>query len=186
MNGHHLILGELTDVISGEVLPDTHDERYRQKIARFLIEEKGYSKDDITPRFDLIVEAGKYRAVIKVDFLVTLETKIRMIIKYGPGSMVTRHRSALAISRLVAPYQVPVVVVTNGKNADILDGISGKVTSSGLEKIPSKRDLYHATANHAFAKITQLRAEQESRIVYTFEVDGSCPCDDTICKISDE
>ena len=64
-----------------------------------------------------------------------------MIVKYGPGSLVTRQRSSLAASRLVAPYQVPVVVVTNGKNADILNGFNGNVTASGLEKIPSKPDL---------------------------------------------
>ena len=32
MDGHHLILGELTDLITGETLTDTHDERYRQKL----------------------------------------------------------------------------------------------------------------------------------------------------------
>ena len=39
MNGHHLILGELTDYITGETLKDTHDERYRQQIARRLIDK---------------------------------------------------------------------------------------------------------------------------------------------------
>jgi len=38
MTGHHLILGELDDLITGERVKDTHDERYRQKIARLLID----------------------------------------------------------------------------------------------------------------------------------------------------
>jgi len=50
VNGRHLILGELTDVITGRTLPDTHDERYRQKIARLLLEEKGYSRSAPPPR----------------------------------------------------------------------------------------------------------------------------------------
>ena len=37
MGGHHLILGKLTDFISGEILDDTLDERHRQKIARLLV-----------------------------------------------------------------------------------------------------------------------------------------------------
>ena len=31
MGGHHLIMGELTDLVTGQTLPDTHDERYRQR-----------------------------------------------------------------------------------------------------------------------------------------------------------
>lgn len=185
MNGHHLILGELVDFISGDILRDTHDERYRQKIARFLVEKKVYSKNEITPRFDLMVKANNNSALIKVDFMVTLKKRISMIIKYGPGSLVTRHRTSLAASRLVASYQVPVIVVTNGEDADILDGGNGKVIASGFEAIPTRFELIQKIAENQFDKIIKTRAEQESRIIYAFEVDGSCPCDDTICKIPD-
>ena len=185
MNGHHLILGELVDYVSGETIKDTHDERYRQKIAHFLVEEKGYLKKEITSRFDLLIKADENRAVIKVDFLVTLKNKICMLIKYGPGSLVTRHRPSLAASRLVAPYQIPMVVVTNGEDADILDGRNGDVIGSGFEAIPKKSGLSKKTAQNQFDEITPKRADQESRIMYAFEVDGSCPCDDTICKVPD-
>jgi hypothetical protein len=47
MTGHHLILGEVEDFITGQRLKDTHDERYRQKIARLLVAHKGYRKADI-------------------------------------------------------------------------------------------------------------------------------------------
>jgi len=183
MNGHHLILGELVDYITDEVLKDTHDERYRQKIGRFLVEEKGYFKKEITPRFDLLIKADENRAVIKVDFLVTLKDKICMLIKYGPGSLVTRHRPSLAASRLVAPYQIPLVIVTNGEDADFLDGKSGGVVGSGFKNMPTRSELIQKTNQNQFGKISPKKAEQESRIMYAFEVDGSCPCDDTICTI---
>ena len=107
-----------------------------------------------------------------------------MMIKYGPGSLVTRHRPALAASRMLAAYQIPVVVVTNGIDAEILDGVSGKVMSRGLEAIPDRASLQKRVADQEFASIQPGRAEKESRIAFAFEVDGSCPCDDTICKIS--
>jgi hypothetical protein len=106
-----------------------------------------------------------------------------MIIKYGPGSLVTRQRSALAISRLVAPYQVPIAVVTNGEDADILEGKTGKVIAQGLQSIPPKRDLLEKLTAMSFNRISSEQAEIESRIVYAYEVDGSCPCDDTICRL---
>ena len=183
MDGHHLILGETTDFITGETIQDTHDERYRQKIARLLVNEKLYNKLDIKPRHELLVKAGEKKAIIKVDFLITLGNRICMIIKYGPGSITTRHRPAIAASRLVAVYQVPVVVVTNGVDADILDGETGKIISTGLYSIPVKQEILNLSEKFAFGEIPDQRAEAESRILYVYEVDGSCPCDDTICRI---
>ncbi|MEW6670388.1 MAG: type I restriction enzyme HsdR N-terminal domain-containing protein [Thermodesulfobacteriota bacterium] len=184
MNGHHLILGKLTDFITGEILNDTHDERYRQKLARLLVEDKGYCKADIIPRCELLVTAGDgKRALIKVDFKISLAGRTAMIIKYGPGSLVTRQRPALAAARLLETYQIPLVVVTNGEGADILAGVSGKVISSGLETIPSKTELAQMTATVSFDSISSQRAEMESRILYAFEVDGCCPCDDSVCRL---
>lgn len=183
MQGHHLILGELVDFISGEIIPDTHDERYRQKVARLLVNQKGYLNKEIQPRRELLVTAGNKSAIVKIDFLVNLDGIVGMIVKYGPGSLVTRHRPALAASRLVAPYQVPVVVVTNGEQAEILEGASGKVISQGLESIPAKAELSEKMAKISFDRISAKQAEVEARVVYAFEVDGSCPCDDTICRL---
>ena len=67
MAGHHLILGERTDIITGETIMDTHDESYRQKIAGLLINHKGYQKGEIKTRKELLVQAGEKRAIIKID-----------------------------------------------------------------------------------------------------------------------
>ena len=183
MTGHHLILGELEDFITGEPIKDTHDERYRQQLARLLVKSKGYSKSDIEPRKSLLVMAGNKRAVINIDFLIKFSGKIGMVLKYGPGSIVTRRRPTLAISRVLASYQIPIAVVTNGQDAEILEGRSGDVISRGLGNIPSKSRLIQITSGHQFKPIAADRAEMESRIVYCYEVDGSCPCDEDICKL---
>jgi hypothetical protein len=182
MNGHHLILGKLDDFITGEPLKDTHDERYRQKIARLLVSRRGYRKEDIVPRQDLPVQAGENRAIIKIDFLIKLSGKVCIVIKYGPGSIVTRRRSVLAASRLMAPYQIPIAVATNGEDAEILEGSTGKVISQGLETIPSKQELIERVCKDHFNEIQADRAEIESRILYCYEVDDSCPCNEDICK----
>ncbi len=181
VEGHHLILGELVDAVTGRILPDTHDERYRQKLAKLLMDTKGYSRTDIQSGCSLQVKAGDNCAIVKVDMAVAVADRICMIIKYGPGSLVTRHRPALAASRLLAPYQIPVVVVTNGEDADILDGRTGEVIGNGMESIPARPELVARCAAFPFAPIAEARAEIESRIVYAYEVDGACPCDDSIC-----
>lgn len=183
MKGHHLILGELTDFITGEVLKDTHDERYRQKIARLLVNQKGYAKMDIEPRKALTAQANDKKAVLKVDFIVRLAQQVSMVIRYGPGSLVTRRRAALAVSRLIAPYQVPVAVITNGQDAEIINGPTGEVVATGLDAIPSRQALSRQMAGAEFEPISVRQVEMESRLLYCYEVDDSCECDDDICRL---
>jgi hypothetical protein len=184
MSGHHLIMGELEDFITGEILEDTHDERYRQKIARFLVLEKGYAKTDIHPRQPLIVAAGSRKGRLVVDFIVVVDDWSAMVIKYGPGSLVTRYRPSLAISRVLVPYQIPLVLVTNGESVDILDGHTGKLQNSGFERIPSRDQLARQVMRIGKSPVASYRKEMESRIVYAFEIDGGCPCDDSTCRIA--
>ena len=183
MGGHHLILGQLTDFVSGETLDDTLDERHRQKIARLLVMQKGYLRPQICPRRQLEITVDQKCARLLVSFTVALQQRTAMIIQYGPGSLVTRHRPALAIARLIETYQIPVAVVTNGEQADILDGASGKPIGTGLEQIPDKKLLTIIHDNHNWECIKPKRREMESRILMAFEVDGRCPCDDSVCTI---
>lgn len=174
MGKGYLMLGELKDYITGETIKDTHDERYKQKLARLLVDDKGYQKNEIKDSSQLLVNAGDKRSVVTIDFMVTLSGRICMIIKYGPGSLVTRRRPALAVSRLISGYQVPVVVVSNGEDAEIIDGSTGKVISHGLDSIPSKPEVLSIAKHADFTPISGKQALMESRIVYAFEIDGSC------------
>lgn len=183
MNGHHLILGEMTDFLTHQTVIDTHDERYRQKVARFLVEKSGYFKSDIQSRCDLQLSAGGKCAIVTVDFIVRLQDRDGMMIKYGPGSLVTRRRSVLAASRLWAPYQIPIAVVTNGENAEIIDGKDGRVVGTGYKSIPTRQELLQILTDHCFEAISKERIEMESRIMFACEVDDSCPCDDSVCRL---
>ncbi len=183
MNAHHLILGTITDFITGVPLDDTLDERYRQQIARLLVSRKGYDKSEVHPRIPCTVAAGAKQARLTIDFGVHFRNRYWMVIRFGPGSLVTRHRPALAASRLIAPYQVPVAVVTNGEDADILDGETGQCIARGMEHIPEKASLIRQYGDRAFTPLTEKAIEMASRILYAFEVDGACPCDDTICRL---
>ncbi len=183
MNDHHLILGELTDCITGETLADTHDERYRQKIARLLLEEKGFAKEELIPRYPLTIKAGGKCAQVPATLLARIKSKMAMLVQYGPGSLTTRHRPALAMGRLVVPYQIPVVVVTNGEQAEILDGASGELRAAGLNNLPNRDQLVELAAVAPWLPIVTRRAEMEARILFAFEVDDRCPCDDTVCQL---
>jgi hypothetical protein len=184
MEGHHLILGELTDFLTGETLEDTLDERYRQKIARFLAEERGFRVSDIQPRRMLEVRAGSLGGRVPADFLVTAAGRTAMLIKFGPGSLTTRHRPVLAVARLIAPAPVPVAVATNGEETDVLDGISGERLGSGWDAVPGPEAPARIAESAGREPLSPKRAEMEARIVYAYEIDGACPCDTTVCRIN--
>ncbi|MGD8836821.1 MAG: type I restriction enzyme HsdR N-terminal domain-containing protein [Desulfobacteraceae bacterium] len=183
MGGHHLILGQLSDYISGATVDDTLDERHRQQVGRLLVEQKGYAKGQITARHELLVRMDGRCARLLITYTVSLEDRVAMLIQYGPGSLVTRHRPALAMSRLVASYQIPVVVVTNGVNAHILSAGQGEVIAEGLANIPNRQQLAALSKQHPWETVSQQRVEMESRILMAYEVDDRCPCDDSTCKI---
>ena len=132
----------------------------------------------------LIVAAGDRKGRLWIDFMVTVDDRAVMVIKYAPGSLVTRHRSSLAIARVAASHQIPVVVVTNGEAADILDGETGRLLASGFDNIPSRAELTEKIQYAVFAPISPKRVEMESRILYAYEIDGGCPCDDSTCRIA--
>jgi hypothetical protein len=183
MGGHHLILGKLTDFITGDTLDDTLDERHRQKIARLLVDQKGYRKSDITPRYELEIRVEGRCARLRISFTVKLDRIVAMVIHYGPGSLVTRHRPTLAMARLIQPSQVPLAVVTNGEDADILDGESGKVIAAGLDQIPERKRLSDIVGTREWPRLLPERREMEARILMAYEIDGRCPCDDSVCEI---
>jgi len=183
MSTHHLILGETLDYITGQRIVDTHDERARQKIARFLVEEKGYSKDDIEVRREIPLDVDGNRATSKVDFVLRLDGKAFAIIIFGPGSLVSRERSTLAAARLVEDYEVPFAVVTNGEDAEVLETRSGRVIAEGLEAIPSKEEALERIGALAFEKVPEKRLEKEERILYVFDVLAERECDEFTCTL---
>jgi len=183
MTGHHLVLGELVDFLTGKAIEDTHDERIRQGVARVLVDQKGYGREDIRSGDKITVSCNENKALIPLDFRILLHERTAMIVKYGPGSILTRRRPALALSRLVAPYQVPIVVITNGQDAELLSGDSGRCLGEGLDAIPVKPQLLRLIAVAGWKPLTKKQIEMASRILYAFEIDGACPCDDTVCKL---
>ena len=177
---HHLIYGKCTDYISGEELVDTDDERFRQQIARFLVEEKGWDKKDIYPRQKIdTLFAGTY-VTSRIDFLVRLDDQPFMIIRYGPGSIVTRERPAIAAARVLLPnLRVPVAVITNGTDASILETGRGRALGQGLDAIPSKEEARELLAKYPPEPFPEEKREKELRILNANDVEVCCtggPC----------
>ncbi len=173
---HHLIYGTLQDYLTGEELTDTDDERYRQQISKMMVEKLGYHKQDLEPR--LYIETMFTRNFVRstIDLTVNMDGKQFMIIRYGPGSLVSRERSALAAARLLnSRYRIPLAVVTNGRDALLLDTITTKVLKEGMEAIPSREDAVHLLPGLIFLPPQdQDKRVREQRILNAFDLERCC------------
>jgi hypothetical protein len=178
---HHYIYGTCTDFITGETIVDTDDERCRQELARFLVEEKGYTRNDLEPRLSIdTLYSGQFVAST-IDITARVAGKRFMILRFAPGSIVTRERSAIAAARVLEPaYQIPLAVVTNGREAEVLDTYTGKIIREGLDNIPDKREAVGLVRSLRFEPFDdETKKDRERRILNAYDVEVCCaggPC----------
>ena len=155
----------LNDFITGKEVPNIGAEENRQKVERLLVEKKGYGKDDIEVDADLrfTIEDEEIRS--QVDLVVRVLDKRFMVLRCVPGSLGSRHRETLASARLLDVYQVPFSVVTDGKDADVLDTVTGEVIGQGMNAIPSKEEGMKHLEDTVLQPLPQERLERQ-RIIF--------------------
>ena len=138
MGGHHLIMGELEDFLTGEVLADTHDERYRQKIARYLVEEKGYPASLIMTEYSLKVNSLSRRC----DILVHKPAGHPVLLVECKAPEVGISQASFdQVARYNLVFRVEYLIVTNGLKHYCcrIDFETEKI--SFLRSIPAYEDL---------------------------------------------
>ncbi|MGW8193339.1 MAG: type I restriction enzyme HsdR N-terminal domain-containing protein [Desulforhopalus sp.] len=173
---HHLIYGTLHDYLTGEELTDTDDERIRQELSRMMVEEKGYARELLTPRLKIETLFSRSFVTSTIELTVTTCDRQFLIIRYGPGSLVSRERAAIAAARVLNPdYRIPLAVVTNGSDAELLDTRTGKILGYGLESIPDS-DTATAMVEHLqfLPPLDAVKKERELRILNAFDVERCC------------
>jgi hypothetical protein len=174
-SGHHIVYGELQDFLTGQTLPDTDDERVRQGLARLLVEQLGYAKQELEPRLSIVSDFGN-RVVSTIELCICIEDRRLFILRYGPGSLVTREKAAIAAARILDPdYRIPLAIVTNGRDAELLETERGKVLATGMDCIPDRQQakalLYSATFE-PFADPE--KRDQALRILNVFDLEVCC------------
>ncbi len=173
---HHLIYGTLKDYLSNEELTDTDDERIRQELSRLMVEEKGYDREQLQPRIKIETMFAGGFVVSIIELTVLIAGRQYMIVRYGPGSLVSRERAALAAARVInRDYCLPLAVVTNGRDAELLDTRTGKILGYGLDSIPDRDTLLNMAEKLVFHPPPEAkRREQELRILNAFDVERCC------------
>ena len=161
----------LTDFVTGKDVPNIGAEENRQAIERFLVERKGYLKEDIQIDVDIemTVAGESYRS--QLDLVVTTDGgKTRfMAIRCAAGSLGSREREIIAAARILDDCLIPLAVVSDGKTAIVLDTASGKKIGAGLDAIPSKEEAIKMLESLELQPFPALRREKEKLIFRTYD-----------------
>ena len=173
-----LLPDTLTDCLTGREIPFSNRDNIRQKILRFLLEEKGYRKEDFSLDREISFDLDGQKVVSLVDISVVLGGKTVVVWKCASGSLVSRERQIIASARLLEDYVVPFAAVINGTDLELLDSLSEKVIGCGFGSVPSREELARDIEKAAFRPVKGKKIVNEQRILYTY--DGiSCP---TSCR----
>ncbi len=109
-----------------------------------------------------------------MDFLISIAGKKAMVIKCAAGSLSSRERQALAAARLIASTPVPVAVVADPINAEVLDVATGKIVGEGFGAIPVREQIVQMLSEHSSTPLSPERLEKEKRILLAFDAIGCC------------
>ena len=161
----------LTDFITGKDVPNIGAEENRQVVERFLVEQKGYLKEDIQIDADIgiTIDGELYRS--QIDLVISPDGgKTRfMVIRCAAGSLGSREREIVAAARLLVNYQVPVSVVSDGIQAIVLDTVTGKKTGEGMDAIYSKKEAIEKLKSLELQPLPEERLEREKLIFRTYD-----------------
>ncbi len=159
--------------LTGKLVLDTDRERIRQKIAKFMVHEKGYQISDFQLDREIFVEANNEKIVAFVDLVVRIKDRSLMIVRCAPGSVITREAGTVAAARLLEEqYIIPWAVQANLFDASLIDVKKKKAVGYGWESIPTRVQLIKMTSNWPPPKLPEERIPLERQILYSYDSHG--------------
>lgn len=159
--------------VTGRLVLDTDRERIRQKLARFLVEERNYLLSDFVLDREINIEVMGERIKSFVDISVVIDGRTLMILRGGPGSVVTRETGTLAAARLLEPdYIIPWAVQANLFDCAFMDVIHKKTLAYGWENIPFRHRLLELTKDWVPTPLSPKKIPLERQLLYSYDTHG--------------
>lgn len=167
---HEISLGgTITDYLSGEQRELTTYEDLRQALARFLVEERGFSPDSLKSHHPIFYEAdGKVEEREADIALFDSSGRLCLILVFCAGQINTYAREVRAMARLAMPNPAPLAVVTDTREADLIAVRDGSILAKGLHALPGQEEMVALATAHAYPALTMEQRDRENRILHTY------------------
>ena len=164
----------LKDYLTGNLIPDVGAESHRQTLLRYLAEEKGYPREALRVDAPIQTDIAGVPYSAKIDLIVVAgrpDTPF-MAFKCCAGSLGSREREILAAARIFGATPIPLAVVSDGRDAIIIDTLSGRKTAQGLDAIPSAPEADRRLAGWDPQPYPEERLAREKLIFRTYDQDN--------------
>ncbi len=159
----------IIDFVTGESAPNIGAEANRQAFERFLVNDRGYRKEDIAVDVDiqLDIDGEIYRS--QIDLVVSTDGMRVMAVKCAVGSLGSWEREILAAARLLDLSPIPLAVVSDGLTAIILDTMTGKKIGEGLQAVPTRNQVPKIAGAQKLEPLPPERIKREKLIFRSYD-----------------
>ncbi len=159
----------LVDYITGKTVPNVGAEELRQRLEQYLVEKKGYYKEEIQVDVDIEIDISGSLYRSQLDLVVSVNDQRFMVIKCAAGSLESREREVVSASRIFDSFPVPYAVVSDSQTAVIYDTISGKKIGEGLSRIPSRLQATEILSGFQPIEFSDKKLEKEKIIFRSYD-----------------
>lgn len=180
--------GMLTDYLSGESIEETTYEEFRQALAKFLVEEKGYPKQSLKAKVPLVFQIDGEDTGRHIDLVAYDEAgRPLLLVIFCAGDVGSFERETVSCARLFPGGPVPVAIASDSIGASILDTATGDCTATGVRAIPTWDAVRAIDAAIEVATgrvpLSEERRRKEERILHAYNgfLYGTC-CSES-CRV---
>lgn len=182
---HEVSLNQvIKDYLTGKDIELTTYEDLRQSLAKMLVEEKGYPKERIFPKVKLSLALPDCAYDVVLDFVVfDAAKKPLLLLAFCAGEVASFIRQYVAAARLFTP-PIPLILVTDTKEAYLVQSSDKKVLSKGYFALPTYTELEKLAREAPLPKLTDKQKQKETCIAHAyFALSDSC-CS-KVCNLKD-
>jgi type I restriction enzyme M protein len=160
--------GYIKDYVTGKLLPDTPEERVRQKIEHLLVDQLGYGKFEIDVEKEIEVSIGRRKFSPRADLVVRVGVLPIMVIETkAPEEDITIYRDQAKSYAKVHKPPVPIVVLTNCTDTEVWNVPDDKIIAQSISGI-LPRDKASELLSKGFRSLTAAEVEAALRTLVTF------------------
>lgn len=177
---HEVKLGfKLKDYLTGKEIDATTYEDLRQEIARVLVEEKYYPKENIESKTKMEFEIEGKNLHREIDYVVFYNKKPIMVVTFCAGEIETYVRETLAMARLFKKGAAKFALITDTQNFILTFAKDGEIIKKGpFKEIPAWDEIITLNDNYPDFEFPSDKRPKEERILYALSA-LSCECRDS-------
>lgn len=169
--------GTLRDYLTGEEIDETTFEEFRQVLARFMVEEKGYPKDRLKAKVPLAYCVDGEEHERPLDLVLFDDSgKPLFVVIFCAGEVGTFERETVCAARLIDGGPVPYALVSDSMDASLLDVRTGEVLARSMSALPEYARLLEMIAEAEVTPLTDEQKEKQTRVFHAYcgFIYGSC------------